>query len=89
MFFIGGYIIRKILFLLTILNLLYLFSTFFIDNDKNIFTVSLVFPSFIAFLLIIINTISLFFVHHESKLTKYIFIINGLILLMGFILIRV
>jgi hypothetical protein len=79
---------QKAIFYLTILNLIYLFSTMLIDNDANIFTVTMVAPPFFAFLLLIIATISLFFRTQESKVTKYIFIINGLILLLGFVLIR-
>lgn len=79
---------QKAMFFLTILNVIYLFATMFIDNDANILTVTLVAPPFFAFLLLVISTVGIFFTKKESKLTKYVFIINGFILLSGFILIR-
>lgn len=80
-----------LLFILTIINLLYVIMTFFIDNDENIFTVSMVFPPFISFILLITGSVYLFFrrkTDSYSHLIIYVFVINGLIFLMGMILMR-
>lgn len=48
----GDDCMQKTMFLLTILNIIYLFATMFIDNDANIFTVTLVAPPFFCIFII-------------------------------------
>lgn len=80
---------KKVLLFLSILNFLYMFSTFFIDNsannNTNLFLLPFGLPTFIGLILFVSGFISLFFKEKGSiaKLSIYILIINFLVLLVG------
>lgn len=83
----------RILFYLSILNLLYFITTFFIYDSTNPFTLPLFGPPIIAFLLIILIAIHLLYklaveVGRDDELVistgvKYAAGINGILFLLG------
>lgn len=86
-------LMSKILFYLSILNLLYFIATFFIHDSTNPFTLPLFGPPIIAFFLIILIVIHLLYklaveVGRDDELVisagvKYAIGINGVLFLLG------
>lgn len=83
----------KVLFYLSILNLLYFVMTFFIHDSTNPFTVPLFGPPIVAFFLLILVVIYLMYklafeVERDDELVisgevKYAIGINGVLFLLG------